>query len=373
MMRRDSGVFDSILLGNRDDYPLPLDGKFFASENTPKLINYILEKKLEKIKELAREISLNKYANLHFVGCACNFSAGHDAKYILDRYSSIQCNYYTGYQFLSRNPHILDKNSYVFFMSLSGETPDVIKAKEHALPLGVRSVVISRTTQTPLSIDEPVADLVFDYKYLAGVYTGPLTILFLLAAYIVKYREGNGSLCNQIVDEMRRVPEYMLQQSLKCAKDAEKWAERFDGVNLYYVLGTGILFGLAYKIAKSVINENVWMDGVDVDTAEFYHGPIEVVEPTPPEKPNRAFIHLLCKEEMGRIPSMQALNFLTSKNVTQIVFDAMDYPQFSELFDPYVLFAPTEWLVMHMAARRNHHVEDRRYMGILGNRWGSYD
>jgi len=356
----------------RKDYPLPLDGKFFASENTPKLINYILYDHIKEIEDLAKEISVNKKANLHFVGCACNYSAGHDAKYILDKYTSIPCNFYTGYQFLSRSPYILGKNSYVFFMSLSGETPDVIKAKEFAIPLGVKSVVISRTTKTPLAAEKPIAEHVFDYKYLAGVYTGPLTILFLLCAFIAKHREGNDGLCQKIINDMHKVPDYMLEQSIKYAKEAEKWAEQFDGINLYYVLGTGILYGLAYKIAKSVINENIWMDGVDIDSAEFYHGPIEVVEPIPPEKANRAFIHLLCKEEKARIPSKQALNFLSSKKATQIVFDAMDHPSFNELFDPYVLFAPTEWLCMHMAARRNHNVEDRRYMGKLGSRWGSY-
>jgi fructoselysine 6-phosphate deglycase len=357
---------------NRGNYPLPLDGKFFASVDTPKLITHILENHLRTIEDLAKEISANKLANLHFVGCACNFSAGHDAKYILDKYSKIACNFYTGYQFLSRSPYILDKNSYVFFMSLSGETPDVIKAKNFALPLGVKSVVISRTMETPLASDQPVANCVFDYKYLAGVYTGPLTILFLLCAYLAKYREGNDAFCQKIINDMHKVPDYMLQQSKKCAVEAEKWAERFDDINLYYVMGSGILYGLAFKIAKSVINENIWMDGVDIDTAEFYHGPIEVVEPILPEKANRAFIHLLCKEKNARIPSMQALNFLTSKNVTQIAFDAMDYPQFNELFDPYVLFAPTEWLCMHLAARRNHNVEDRRYMGKLSSQWGSY-
>lgn len=357
----------------RKDYPLPLDGKYFASVDTPKLINFILDNHLKTIEELAKEISSNKMANLHFVGCGCNFSAGHDAKYILDKYSRIQCNFYTGYQFLSRNPYILDKNSYVFFMSLSGETPDVIKAKKFALPIGVKSVVISRTKETPLASDQPLADYVFDYKYIAGVYSGPLTFLFLLCAYIVKYREGNDSLCQKVINEMHVIPDYMLQQSKKCAVEAEKWAERFDGINLYYVLGSGILYGLAFKIAKSVINENIWMDGVDVDTAEFYHGPIEVVEPFPPEKANRAFIHLLCKEKNTRFPSMQALNFLAGKNVVQIVFDAMDHPQFDELFDPYILFAPTEWLCMHLAARRNHNVEDRRYMGKLSEKWGAYE
>ena len=356
----------------REDYPLPLDGKFFASENTPKLINYILTSQIKKIEELAKEISSNKLANLHFVGCACNYSAGHDAKYIMDKYSDIPCNFYTGYQFLSRSPHILDKNSFVFFMSLSGETPEVIKAKNFSLPLGVKSVVISRTTETPLASNDPITDYVFDYKYLAGVYTGPLTILFMLCALLIKFKEGNHALYREIFNNMKKIPEYMLTQSIKCAKDAEKWAERFDGIDLYYVLGTGILYGLAFKIAKSVINENIWMDGVDIDTAEFYHGPIEVVEPSPPEKAKRAFVHLISKEKIARIPSMQALNFLTSKNVTQIVFDSNDHPQFSELFDPYVLFTPTEWLCMHLAARRNHNIEDRRYMGKLSDQWGSY-
>ena len=39
---------------------------------------------------------------------------------------------------------------------------------------------------------------------------------------------------------------------------------------------------------------------------------------------------------------------------------------------PFALFVPTEHWVMEMAAQKGHDVDERRYMGKLGARWGEY-
>lgn len=354
------------------NYLLPTEGKFFASYKTPPMITHIQDALLPDIEQVAKDIAATEAPNLHFVGCACGLSAGLDAKYILDRFSTIRSDVYTGYQFLSRSPLILDENSFVFLMSLSGETPETLEAKKLAMERGANCIVITETKESPLAAEEPVVPVVLNYHTQAGVYTAPLTVLYLLSAHIMKARSESVDTAEEILSEMKLVPERMEKLAETTFEQGRELAEQFNDVELFYVLGTGVLFGLAFKIAKSVITENLWLDACEIDAAEFYHGPMEIVPPKPPERQKRAFLHLLGTEKVSRIPSKQALAFLTKAGARQLVFDAKDYPEFGELFAPYALFAPTEWFIMHMAAQMGHHVDDRRWMGKIGASWGEY-
>ena len=140
---------------------------------------------------------------------------------------------------------------------------------------------------------------------------------------------------------------------------------------MFYVLGSGPLFGLAFKLALSVVIENLWLDAAPVDTGEFYHGPIEIIAPDSAARERRILLHLV-GTDASRTVSEQAIAFCKQKGARQLIYDLRDYPEFSELFAPFALFAPTEWLIMYMAAQKNHDVDERRYMGKIGARWGEY-
>ena len=344
------------------------DSLFFASLVTPSAIVHVQDDLSPAVEQIARDVAAIQSPRLYFVGCGASLAAMYGAKYLLDRFSTVSSDVYTGWQFLGRAPFALGEQSFVFLTSYSGETPEVLQAKQLAVERGAISVAITNTKKTPLAMD---AWAVLDYESKA-VYTAPLAIMYLLSAHIIKARGECVKMADDIIGELRALPDKIATLADKTRQPARKLAEQFADAEGFYVLGSGPLYGLAYKLSLSVITENLWLDGCPIDAGEFYHGPIEVV-PASSDVHQRMMLMQLVGTDRSRAVSEQVLAFCRKRGVRQVVFDAKDYPEFGDLFSPFALFVPTEWFVMYMAAQKSHDVDERRYMGKLGARWGEYE
>jgi fructoselysine 6-phosphate deglycase len=340
---------------------------FFASKVTPAAIERVRDTLAPSIEELAKKIAAQKKTRLFMVGGGASLAAMMGAQYLLDRYTDVKSDVMTGWQFLARAPYACDRNSIVFVISYSGETPEVLEAKKLASERGATVVAITNTQETPLAQG---ASLVLDYQSKA-VYTAPLAIVYLLAAQIMKIRDQNAEVGRHIIEELGRLPGKVDELVTSTREPARELAASFSDAGGFYVLGSGPLFGLAYKLSLSVVIENLWIDAAPVDTGEFYHGPIEIIPPAGESKLRMPILHMI-GTDVTRTVSERARRFCTKHNAAQLVFDAKDYPEFGELFSPFALFVPTEWFVMYMAAQKDHDVDERRFMGKIGSHWGDY-
>lgn len=349
------------------DSQLNTDALFFASLVTPAAVADGAERLDGSIEELAKEIGGNPNARVFFVGGGASLAAMMGAQYLLDRYTSVPSEAYTGWQFLSRDPYALGKDSYVFTVSYSGQTPEVNDAAELATERGARVIALTDTTETPLA---GRSGLVLDYRSKA-VYTAPLALIYRLAAHVMRARDENVETANQILAELDGLPALLEAHNEKTREPARDAAARFTEAGGFYVIASGPLFGLAFKLSLSVVVENLWIDAAPVDAGEFYHGPIEIIPTENAEEMHMPLMHLVGTDGTREV-SQRAVKFGEQRGAPQIVFDAAEYPQFSELFSPFALFAPTEWMIMYMAAQKGHDVDERRYMGKIGKVWGDY-
>jgi fructoselysine 6-phosphate deglycase len=343
------------------------DALFFASDATaPGLIN--LEKRLlPALKEIARRISQAKSPRLSMVGGGASLSASISGKYLFDRFTTAFTEATNGWQFVSREPFALGSDSFVFAVSYSGQTPEVLEAVRLAKSKKAVIIAITNTKETPLAME---ADFVLDYQNKA-VYTVPLAIYYWIAAFVMKYRSENSHVGDQIIGKLKELPALYPELIERTRPFSRKLAEEFTNEVGFYVLGSGPLYGLAYKLALSVVIENLWIDGCPIESGDFYHGPIEIVPPNGNSPQRMAFIHLVGTDKSRHV-SLQAINFCEKRGMRQIVYDAIDYPEFGEIFSPFALFVPTEWFIMYMSALKEHDVDERRYMGKLTSRWGEY-
>ena len=340
---------------------------FFASLVTPEAIERVNQTLAPAIERIARDIAAVPSPTVYFVACGASLAAFQGANYLLDRFTTVTSTVCTGWEFLSRAPLAVDERAFVFVMSYSGQTPEVVQAKEWAQARGARVIAISNTTQTPLAQGLPD---VLDYQSKA-VYTAPLAIAYLLSAYIMRARGESVATAREIIGELSRLPRKVATVIEQTRDGARSLAAQCADASVFYVLGAGPLYGLAYKLSLSVVIENLWLDAVPVNAGEFYHGPIEIVSPQSAGQDKRVFLHLV-GADASRTVSEQAIAFCRQKGARQIIFDVKDYPDFGALSAPFALFAPTEWFIMYMAARKNHDVDERRYMGKIGARWGEY-
>lgn len=345
------------------------DALFFTSLETPAALARVNGELAPAIAEVAGRIARDPRARCWFLGGGASLAALHGGAYLLERFTGVPAAVSTGWQFLSRAPLAVDEHAFVFLASYSGQTPEILEAKRLAEARGATTIAITNTGETPLAEG---AGALLDFQSKA-VFTAPLAICYALAAGIMRGRGESAETGEAIALGLARLPEVMATHAEAPAvrEQARTLAAAAADVDAFYVLGSGPTYGLAYKLALSVIIENLWKDAAPVDAGEFYHGPIEIIAPTGAAAAKRAFLHLV-GNDASRVVSEQALRFCEAKGARALLFDAADYPEFDELFAPFALFVPTEWWVMEMAAQKRHDVDERRWMGKLSARWGEY-
>lgn len=349
------------------EYGINTDALFFTSLVTPEALERVNGPLAPAIAEAAAEIAADPRARVWFIGGGASLAAMHGGAYLLERFTGVPASVSTGWQFLSRAPLAVDEHATVVLASYSGETPEVLEAKRYAESRGARTIAVTNTTETPLAQG---ANAVLDFRSKA-VFTAPLAICYALAAGIMEGRGESADAAKALWSGLLALPGQMETQAARTRDHARDLARKAADVDAFYVMGSGPNYGLAYKLSLSVIIENLWKDAAPVDGGEFYHGPIEIVPPAGAGDDRRAFLHLL-GTDASRHVSQQAVRFCESKGARNLIFDAADYPEFGDLFAPFALFVPTEWWVMEMAAQKNHDVDERRWMGKIGKRWGEY-
>lgn len=343
------------------------DALFFASEATASGLVFLEENLLPTLEAVARKISQVEHPRLYFLGGGASLSASYSGKYIFDRFTSVTVEAMNGWQFLSREPYALGPDCFVFAVSYSGQTPEVLESVQLARAKSATTIALTNTRETPLA---QACDFVVNYQNKA-VFTVPLAIYYWVAAYVMKLRGESAAAADEIIAGLKKLPAQIPALIERTRPQAQVLAERFRDEQGFYVLSSGPLYGLGYKLALSVVIENLWIDGCPVESGDFYHGPIEIIPPHASAPQRMAFLHLVGTDAARKV-SQQVIGFCDQHRQRQMVFDAADYPEFGELFSPFALFVPTEWFIMYMSALKNHDVDERRYMGKLTSRWGEY-
>lgn len=343
------------------------DSLFFTAAVTPAGLRQAEKELLPLILDLARKIAKAKSPRVCLVGGGASLSTSLCGKYLLNRFTGVPADAVNGWQLLSGVPAYLGPDTFLVATSYSGETPEVLKCVEQARSRGATTIAITNTAETPLA---KACQYVLDYHSKA-VFTIPVALLYWLAAQVMISRNESAGDGKRILDQMRRLPDQMDKLYRETRQTGKELAKKFKDESGFYILASGPAYGLGYKLALSVVIENLWIDGCPIEAGDFYHGPIEIVPPNTGTRQTMAFLHLVGTDP-SRQASEQAIAFCQKHNVRQLVFDAKDYPDFGELFSPFALFVPTEWFVMYMCAFRNHDVDERRYMGKIASRWGEY-
>src|SRR5207302_10130381 len=112
---------------------------------------------------------------------------------------------------------------------------------------------------------------------------------------------------------------------------AEERARAFLSSRHLYVLGAGLLAPLAYKVALTVVMENIRIGATWCDASEFRHGPAEALERS------QVDALVLLGTDPSRAMAERVLAFLNEHGARTLTIDARDYPQVHPLLTPLVL------------------------------------
>jgi len=291
--------------------------------------------------------------HLYLVGSGGSLATLQTAKYILDGFVDAPSEALHGYDLIWRSPMRLGPESVAFFASYSGETEDTVAALRFARERGARTVGVVRGGDSTIARE---ADHLIEYGS-AAIFEAPIAALTLVGAGLAE-GSGNEEAGAEMVSALSEVP-----AAVRAALDeeegrAEERARALLSSRHLYVLGAGPLAALAYKVALTVVMENIRIGGTWCDASEFRHGPAEALERSQVDA-----LVLLGTDE-SRVMAERSLAFLQEQGARTQVIDAAAYPAVHPLLTPLLLNPITQWFTVWSAILRGiTDLDERVFMG----------
>ncbi|SCZ03194.1 SIS domain-containing protein [Alkaliphilus peptidifermentans] len=318
-------------------------------------VDKFLNESNENIMEIVDEIIKNGIKKIYFVGCGSSMAVGNAGKYLFDKYSEMDTNVYTGWEFIDNTPKSVNKKAAVVLISHSGKTEEIVEALKIANKLEALTIgIVDKKEGNPLGEQ---AKMSIDYNAHAMWECHLLAVYLLACNYIQK--TGWESEIELILNDIPKISKVLghhidsfEQKAIELANKAKNWKG-------FYTISAGPLRSLAYKEGIITNMEFMWGHGSVIESGEFRHGPLEITEEDVP------FIFLV-GSDASRHTTERALDFVRRYKGDCIVFDYKDFSMGLHAdLAPMIMFVPLEWFSFYFALVRDHNPDDRRYYNIV--------
>jgi fructoselysine 6-phosphate deglycase len=295
----------------------------------------------------------SRHRQLFLVGSGGSFASMQTASYLLDGVLDVPVAPVASYELLWRQHVRLDSEALVVLASYSGETEDTVAALRRARSCGARTVAIVGKAKSTMAFE---ADVVIPYDS-GAIFEVPIVAMIMFAAAAAEGTPA-AQAARDLDGALDALPD-LLRRSLDAEeRRAEGRARALLYADHLYVLGGGPLSPLAYKLAMSVVMENVRIGATYSDAAEWRHGPAEALERL------RAPFVVLLGTDASRSVTQRTLEFCVANGSDVHVYDAADFGELHPLLTPLVMNSHTQWLVVYSAILRGiTDLDERVFMG----------
>lgn len=325
---------------------------YFSGAKIDTHLNTFIREQRDACEALGRDLG-RRFRHLYMVGSGGSLATMQTAKYVLDGVLSVPSDVVGSYQLVWREPKLLGKDALVFFASYSGETEDTVAALRFAKQRGARTVAIVAKAESTMARE---ADVVIPYDN-GAIYEIPVAALIFFAFGLLKGTPSEAP-AGRLRDGVLALPEILKKTLALEEKKAEKRARDLLSAQHLFVLGAGPLEPLAYKLAMSVVMENVRIGATYSDACEWRHGPAEALERV------RGRFVVLLGTDASRDMTLRTIDFCRSNGSQVMVYDAAELGDVHPLLTPIVLNSHTQWLIVYSAILRGiTDLDERVFMG----------
>ncbi len=326
--------------------------ELFSSPHLEADLGRFFAESAEQVRDLARRARAEGgVETVYFVGSGGSWASMYSGKYLCDRLLRVPAEVILSYELCWRAPVRLDEHALVFVASYSGATADTIAALELARARRARTVALVNRAETPIGSG---ADEVIAYGS-PGLYSLPLAAVSVFAtewARLDGHPDAPG-----LAAALEALPAVVGAAYRSEQERGRRLAGELADSTLLYCLGAGPLYGLAYKFALTVFMENLRTHGSVVESAEFRHGPAEMLERLRPD------IVALVGTDESREQALATVDFAARNGARTAVFDAADF-DVHPLLTPFVLKVALQWFIVYGALLRGiDDLDQRVYMG----------
>lgn len=316
-----------------------------------------LQKNERRIKDLARTIFDYNPEELLLVGSGASY-----------------CTLYTGYYFLKTNSTLsvkhdfgpvieLDaekslaekakkKSVFAIIASYSGKTADTVSVSNYLGKLGVPRLALSKEETGPLAKTcEHV--LAYDDQCL---YTSAMANLLMLISELLELK-GETSQAKELKEALKKLPDQMTS-IIKPSEDfAMKALEGVKDEELFYVLGDGALWALAYQYGYTNLMEYSRVNAACLRSSEWRHGPLEILYKKP------AMIHFI-GNDLTRQYELTTKNYCESNGAKVVTFDVKDYFETLPALSPFVLHIVSQLFLLYQSTEKGIDMDDYLEMHV---------
>lgn len=311
----------------------------------PKALKDTLKEEKSHMKEIADKFE--EFEKIYLLGCGSSLSTCYSAKSALDFISDRNIEVYTGYEFFY-NKKTGYENAGAILTSQSGETADTVAALNHAKENDIYTVAI--TNEKQCTMIQEAHDTVITSGGTEHAILGTKTYMTqLMSLYNILFNmqgpeyEGDAkSVKKEVLSDIEKLPSITEDLIKKTEDEGKKTAEKFKDDEIFYCMGSGPNYGLAYKLAMTMFMEGALKHACPLYSGEFRHGLIERAEKDVP-------LVFLNADYPGDLMTHKSIEFGEKIGVKPIIYDMKDYSTVNNLMSPFALVVPLEWFIYYLA------------------------
>lgn len=316
-----------------------------------------LERTMNTEKEHMLQLSkqFSKFDKIFLIGCGSSISTCYTIRDAMKSISNINIDVQTGFDFVDHQYLEEGSNYGVILTSQSGETSDTLSALKKAKKYNLTTLAITNVAGSSMAkeADDVIITKCGEEIAILGTKT---YVTQLLALYYIFFNMQDTKRTKEVLKQLEEIPVIMSKLIETTEESSKKIAEANKDVDLFYCMGSGLNFGLSYKLAMTMFMEGSLKHACPVYSGEFRHGLIERVEE------GVTVVFLKSGDDWDEV-TQRAINFCNDIGVNTVIFDLQTYYDIDPLLTPFILIIPLEWFIYHLAIYNGEDPGSTRHIG----------
>jgi len=304
---------------------------------------------MEKISEKFKE-----FDKIYLVGCGSSLSTCISSKDAMNIISNRNLEVFTGYEFFYHKKLEKD-NAGVILTSQSGETADTLAALRRAQEEGMYTVSIVNEEESTMMKESDDAILTRCGRETAILGTKTY-MTQLMCLYQILFTMEDSPEARNVLKDLEKIPSITEELLKKTEKVNKALAKKYADYDIFYAMGSGPNYGLAYKLAMTMFMEGSLKHACPLYSGEFRHGLIERVEKNIP-------VVFLDADYPGDEFTRKSIEFSRKIGVENIVYRMQDYADINPLLSPFILVVPLEWFIYYLSHYNGEDPGSTRHIG----------
>lgn len=247
--------------------------------------------------------------------------------------------------------------SIVIMPSLSGTTKESVAMFDRLKQIGARVITLVGHADTPLGLggNPALVNFAADDTSSESFY-----IQALLVALSVMKARGEISDYDAILAEMQGLPQMLLATKQAFEPKADGFARIIAGADYHMFTAAGNMWPAANYYATCILEEMQWIRTRPVHAADFFHGPLELVD-------KGVSLILMRGEDEATALADRVANFAPQYTDRFTVLDTANYVpkvaslRLRSLLSPAFMATILERVSAHLEVMRDHPLVTRRY------------